>query len=126
MQTVLIVDDSPVVRKVARRILEGLNFRATEAGSGAEALTACALSMPDAMLVDAAMPEIDGYEFVRRVRKLPGGHDPHIVFCMTDNAVAQIARAAHAGANDFMLKPFDRSHLEVKFVGLPGGRASRV
>lgn len=120
MPNVLIVDDSPVVRKVARRILESMNFRATEAGNGAEALSACSLAMPDAMLVDAAMPEVDGYEFVRRVRKLPGGHTPRIVFCMTDNAVAQIARASHAGANDFMLKPFDRSHLEAKFADLAG------
>ena len=118
MPNVLIVDDSPVVRKVARRILEGLNFRATEASNGAEALTACSLSMPDAMLVDASMPEVDGYEFVRRVRKLPGGHDPRIVFCMTDNTIAQVARAAHAGANDFMLKPFDQDHLTAKFADL--------
>jgi two-component system, chemotaxis family, chemotaxis protein CheY len=120
MPNVLIVDDSPVVRKVARRILEGMNFRATEASNGAEALTACSLSMPDAMFVDACMPEIDGFEFVRRVRKLPGGHDPRIVFCMSDNNIAQIARAAHAGANEFMLKPFDRDGLAAKFADLFG------
>ena len=120
MKTCLVVDDSSVIRKVARRILEGLEFEISEAEDGEEALTACQKRLPDAVLLDWNMPKMDGYEFLRVLRRLPDGDRPKVVFCTTENDVAHIARALHAGANEYIMKPFDREIVEAKFqeVGL--------
>jgi two-component system chemotaxis response regulator CheY len=118
MIQVLVVDDSPVIRKIARRILEGMQLTTSEASDGREALAACSFRMPDAVFVDAAMPVLDGYEFVRKLRNMPGGDRPRVVFCSTEQDVALIARAMHAGADDFLVKPFDRSAVESKFANL--------
>ena len=118
MMEVLVVDDSPVVRKIARRILEGMRFTATEANDGHQALAACAFQMPDAIFVDANMPVLDGIEFVRELRRMSGGDRPKVVYCTSEHDVALIARALHAGADDYMMKPFDREHLQSKFMQL--------
>ena len=120
MKTCLVVDDSSVIRKVARRILEGLEFQILEAEDGEQALDACKRQLPEAILLDWNMPKMDGYEFLRMLRRLPGGDGPKVVFCTTENDVAHIARALHAGANEYIMKPFDREIVEAKFqeVGL--------
>ena len=114
MKHCLVVDDSAVIRKVARRILEGLSLRVTEAEDGKLALAACQAEMPDAVLLDWNMPVMDGYEFLRQLRRMPDGAKPKVVFCTTENDVAQIARAVHAGADEYVMKPFDRETLESK------------
>ena len=120
MKTCLIVDDSSVIRKVARRILEGLDFQITEAEDGEEAIGRCQRQLPDAVLLDWNMPKMDGYEFLRSLRKMPQVDRPKVVFCTTENDVAHIARARHAGANEYIMKPFDKEIVEAKFqeVGL--------
>ena len=120
MKHCLIVDDSAVIRKVARRILEGISFRVSEAEDGEQALAACRAAMPDAVLLDWNMPVMDGYDFLKALRRLPGGTDPKVVFCTTENDVAHIARAIHAGANEYIMKPFDKEIVTAKFqeVGL--------
>lgn len=120
MKTCLVVDDSSVIRKVARRILEGLDFEISEAEDGEKALEVCKRGLPDAVLLDGNMPVMDGYEFLRNLRRMPGGDRPTVVFCTTENDVAHIARALHAGANEYIMKPFDREIVTAKFqeVGL--------
>jgi two-component system, chemotaxis family, chemotaxis protein CheY len=120
MKTCLVVDDSSVIRKVARRILEGLEFEIAEAENGEEASETCRRQIPDGILLDWNMPKMDGYEFLRVLRRLPGGDKPKVVFCTTENDVAHIARALHAGANEYIMKPFDKDIVEAKFqeVGL--------
>jgi two-component system chemotaxis response regulator CheY len=120
MKTCLVVDDSSVIRKVARRILEGLDFEIAEAENGEEAIESCRKNLPDAILLDWNMPKMDGYDFLRALRRLPGGDRPKVVFCTTENDVAHIARALHAGANEYIMKPFDKDIVEAKFqeVGL--------
>jgi CheY-like chemotaxis protein len=71
MKTCLIVDDSSVIRKVARRILEGLEFQITEAEDGEGAIEACRGQLPDAILLDWNMPKMDGYEFLRSCAVCP-------------------------------------------------------
>lgn len=66
MKSCLVVDDSSVIRKVARRILEGMEFQITEAEDGEQALGACQLNLPDAILLDWNMPKMDGYESTLR------------------------------------------------------------
>ena len=120
MKTCLVVDDSGVVRKIARRILEEMHFEITEADDGEKALEVCKLAMPDAVLLDWNMPVMDGYEFLGHLRRLPGGDAPKVVFCTTENGVDHISRALHAGADEYIMKPFDREILAAKFheVGL--------
>jgi two-component system chemotaxis response regulator CheY len=120
MKTCLVVDDSSVIRKVARRILEGLSFEIIEAEDGQVAIDACERQLPDAVLLDWNMPRMDGYEFLRALRRMPGGDRPKVVFCTTENEVAKIARAIHAGADEYIMKPFDKEIVAAKFqeVGL--------
>jgi two-component system chemotaxis response regulator CheY len=118
MKRCLIVDDSSVIRKVARRILERLDYEIAEAEDGEQALQQCRGRMPDVVLLDGIMPRMDGYQFLRSLRRLPDGNRPKVVFCTTENDVAQIARALHFGADEHMMKPFDKDIMEAKFQQL--------
>ncbi|MGB3865898.1 MAG: response regulator [Xanthobacteraceae bacterium] len=120
MKTCLVVDDSSVIRKVARRILESLDFEIVEAEDGEKALAVCKRGLPDGILLDWNMPVMDGYEFLRNLRQMHRGDEPKVVFCTTENDVAHIARALHAGADEYIMKPFDKDIVTAKFheVGL--------
>jgi two-component system chemotaxis response regulator CheY len=120
MKSCLVVDDSRVVRKVARKILEELHFTCSEAEDGKQAMEACAREMPHAILLDWNMPVMTGIEFLRRLRKMSGGDAPKVVFCTTENDLAHIQEALSAGANEYIMKPFDSDIIQTKFaqVGL--------
>ena len=120
MKTCLVVDDSSVIRKVARRILEGLDFKIAEAEDGQQALEQCRSAMPDAVLLDWNMPVMDGYDFLKALRRLPGGEVPKVVFCTTENDMAHIRAALEAGADEYVMKPFDREtlHIKLQLVGV--------
>ncbi len=120
MKSCLVVDDSKVVRMVARKILEGLNFAIIEAEDGQQALEACQREMPDAVLLDWNMPVMSGLEFLVELRALPAVQQPIVVFCTTENDMAHIQQAIEAGANEYIMKPFDSDIIESKFsqVGL--------
>lgn len=118
MKHCLVVDNSRVIRKVACGILEQLHFVPEEAEDTQSALDACRTKMPDAILLD--VPKVAGIEFLRSLRREPNGGRPVVVLCTTENDVPRIAEAMNAGANDFVMKPFDRAILADKFaqVGL--------
>lgn len=120
MKTCLVVDDSRVIRKVARRILESLSFDCAEAADGAEALAYCRADMPDAVLLDRNMPVMNGIEFLRQLRREPNGASPVVVFCSAENDVGHITEALGAGADEYIMKPFDEMILRDKLeqVGL--------
>ena len=120
MKTCLVVDDSRVIRKVARRILEDLGFEIAEAADGMEALAWCRAAMPDAILLDWNMPVMGGLEFLRKLRAEPGGDAPVVIFCTVENDAAHIEEALEAGADEYIMKPFDGDIIESKFaeVGL--------
>jgi two-component system, chemotaxis family, chemotaxis protein CheY len=119
-RTCLVVDDSRVVRKVARRMLEGNGYHVVEAGDGEQALAAVRARMPDAVLLDWNMPVMNGLEFLQALRREFGPEKPPVVFCTTENDVSFIERAIDAGAQEFIMKPFDEEILMGKFsqVGL--------
>lgn len=108
MKNCLIVDDSRVTRKVARRILEELEFGVEEAEDGREGLEICRRKMPDAILLDCGLQGMTGVEFLRVLRREPSGHGPIVVFCTIENDISLITEAVTAGANEYLLKPFDR------------------
>jgi two-component system, chemotaxis family, chemotaxis protein CheY len=119
-RTCLVVDDSRVVRKVARRILEEHGFVVAEAADGAQALDACRRALPDSVLLDWNMPVMNGLEFLKALRAEFGPERPPVVFCTTENDVAHIAEALDSGAQEFIMKPFDADILVGKLgqVGL--------
>lgn len=115
MKSCLVVDDSKVVRMVARKILTDLDFEIVEAVDGKEALAKCGADMPDAVLLDWKMPIMNGIEFLREMRTLPGGKEPVVVFCTTEDDVSHLQEAITAGANETVMKPFDGNIIESKF-----------
>ncbi len=118
MKSCLVVDDSSVVRKVARKILEDMEYIVDEAEDGQEAYEKCRHEMPDAILLDWNMPIKSGLEFLKDLRGFVGGDKPKVVFCTTENDVGHIAMALKAGANEYIMKPFDREIIESKFERL--------
>ena len=120
MKTCLVVDDSRVVRKVARKILEELQFNCDEAEDGRQAMDRCSGQMPDAILLDWNMPVMNGIEFLRALRQMNGGTAPKVVMCTTESSVESIKEALGAGANEYIMKPFDSDIIQSKFslVGL--------
>ena len=114
MRTALVVDDSAVIRKVARRILETLDFAVRDAEDGEKALALCTEEMPSVILLDWNMPNMDGYAFLRHLRQSPDGDRPKVLFCTTENDVGAIARALRAGADEYIMKPFDREIMMAK------------
>jgi len=120
MKTCLVVDDSRVIRMVARKILEELEFSVCEAEDGQKAVDSCLESMPDAVLLDWNMPVMSGIDFLRALRKMDGGHSPIVIFCTTENDINHIREAISTGANEYIMKPFDSEIIQSKFsqVGL--------
>lgn len=120
MKQCLIVDDSSVIRKVAQRIMEEARFETTEAENGKEALEKCRENLPDVILLDWNMPVMDGLEFLTELRKDPCGEAPKVIFCTTENDMDHITQAISAGANEYIMKPFDKEIIFSKLqeVGL--------
>ena len=118
MKNCLVVDDSRVMRTVARRIFEELQFVIGEAEDGIGALRACREKMPDLVFLDWNMPSMAGLEFVKSLRGQTGGERPLILFATTENDAGEIAHAIAAGANDYIMKPFDRQALRAKLADL--------
>ena len=115
MKSCLLVDDSGVVRKVERRIMEGLQFKAFEAELGQDALNYCRQNgMPDAILVDCTLPDLSSTDLLSQMRALPGGDKPVIIYCASENDTKDITRAISSGAPDFILKPFNREELTAR------------
>ena len=119
-KTCLVVDDSRVVRTVARRILETQGFTVREAEDGQQALLSCREAMPDSVLLDWNMPVMNGLDFLKALRHEFGPGQPPVMFCTTENDISFIEQAIENGAQEFIMKPFDEEILLGKFsqVGL--------
>lgn len=115
MKTCLVVDDSKMIRRVAGRILKELEFKTDEAENGQEAMTQCRTQMPDAILLDWNMPVMDGLSFLKSLRAEPNGERPVVVFCTAERSVEKITEALDAGADEYVMKPFDSDIIESKF-----------
>jgi two-component system chemotaxis response regulator CheY len=112
----LIVDDSRVLRTVARRIFEEMNFDVAEAEDGMAALRACREKMPDLILFDGNLPGMKGVDFIKSARGQPGGDHPVILLVTTESDADEIAHVIHAGANEYLMKPFDRASVRAKLA----------
>lgn len=116
MKTCLVVDDSRVIRKVARRIIEDMGFEIAEAADGMEALAWCRAAMPDAILLDWNMPVMNGLDFLRQLRSEPDGKTPVVILCTVENDPVHILEALDAGADEYIMKPFDGEIIQSKFM----------
>ena len=97
-----------VIRKVAKRILGGPDMIVVEAGSGLEALEMCMADMPDIIVVDGALPDVAAVDLIRRVRAMESPIRPQILISLVELDIASIMRAKRAGAQGYLLKPFNR------------------
>jgi CheY-like chemotaxis protein len=120
-RTCLIVDDSRVIRKVAAKIATSLGYVPVEAQDGHEALARCKQSMPDLVLTDWNMPEMDGITFVEKLRAIPTPKEPVVVFCTSNGEAKDIHDGIAAGADDYIVKPFDEAALKAKLEKLGRG-----
>lgn len=120
MTSCLVVDDSQVVRSVARRILQDMDIVVSEAKDGQEALDRCHVDLPDVILLDWNMPVMNGLAFLKELRGQYGSSEPVVVFCTTENNLNHVKQALDAGANEYIMKPFDESIIRSKLeqVGL--------
>ncbi|MBN9542480.1 MAG: response regulator [Alphaproteobacteria bacterium] len=118
MRSCLVIDDSKVIRKFARSIVEELGFEVSEAADGKEALEICSKSIPDVILLDWNMPVMDGMEFLKGFKDKYAGVKTRVIFCTTENEVAKIKTAVTAGADEYIMKPFDAEIVKGKFVQL--------
>ena len=118
MKSCLIIDDSKVIRMVARKILEELRFQIDEAADGKVGVEACQRRMPDVVLLDWNMPVMNGIEFLRQLRGMEGGSEPVVIFCTTENDIDHIQEAISTGADEYIMKPFDSEILQSKFAQL--------
>ncbi len=114
MATCLIVDDSGVVRKLERRIMEGLGFTVSEAENGQVALDYCGTQKPDLILLDWHMPVMNGLEFLVALRAMPDGTGPKVLFCTTESEINHIMQAISSGADEYVMKPFDAEIIKGK------------
>lgn len=114
MKNCLVVDDSKVIRKVARHILESLNISVSEACDGRDALNQCQNASHDVVLLDWNMPVMSGIEFLQHLSSTKGAVRPKVIFCTTENGLGHIKAALDAGADEYVMKPFDRDTLESK------------
>jgi two-component system, chemotaxis family, chemotaxis protein CheY len=117
----LIVDDSRVIRKVSSKIAISLGYVPLEAENGEEALARCKQAMPDLVLTDWNMPEMDGIEFVAKLRAIPTPKEPVVVFCTSNGGAKDIHAGIAAGADDYIVKPFDEAALKAKLEKLGRG-----
>ena len=118
MRRCLIIDDSPLIRKVAHLVLEQMRFTVDEAESGVDALAACKKAMPDFILLDWHLPGMSAYEFLSQLKRIVSGSKPYVIYSTTENDPLDISKAVQAGCEDVMLKPFTRADLEAKLNGL--------
>ena len=114
----LIVDDSRVIRTVARRIMEALRYSVDEAEDGMGALRAVREKMPDLIFLDWNLPTMKGVDFVKSVRGQQDGGRPVILCATTENDTGEITAAVAAGANDYIMKPFDAAAVRAKLADI--------
>jgi two-component system chemotaxis response regulator CheY len=115
MKRCMFVDDSSVIRKVAKRILGGPDMVVIEAATGLDAVEMCAAEMPDVIVVDGALPDMQAVDVIRQVRAMESTIKPQILISLVEVDVASIMKAKRAGAQGYLLKPFNRPQLLERF-----------
>jgi two-component system chemotaxis response regulator CheY len=114
----LVIDDSDVVRKVARKILESKDHVVIDAVTGEQGLEHCRQNMPDIILLDWKLRSMTSAEFLLALRDVKGAEFPQILYSVTEADPKDLALAYRKGINDYILKPYDRDTLLPKIDAL--------
>lgn len=122
MKRCMFVDKSSVIRKVAKRILTSESMLVIEAAAGREAIDLCAAEMPDIIVFDVSMQDMQLPEFIGHIRALGSPVAPQIVALLVELDLGTIMRAKRAGAHGYLLKPFNRVQLLDRFRALQTSR----
>jgi two-component system chemotaxis response regulator CheY len=110
-RSALIVDDSRLIRAIVRRMLESLGFDVSEAASGREALLQCEAKSPALIVLDWWMEDMNGPEVAATIRARSGAPQPRILLCSTETRISEVRKAMRAGADSYLLKPFDKDKI---------------
>lgn len=115
----LIIDPSSMVRRVAARIIRELGLEALDAKTGQEALDLCADRMPEAIMIDWSLPDMQADQFLKELDGILARSNsarPTVIFCSGERKVSRIVDALKAGADEYIMKPFDSDIIRSKFV----------
>lgn len=113
MRRIVIVDESPVICKIAKKILSGFEFAVVETNSLAQARSFCEADLPDILVVDS---DLEGaLDLIADIRALEGGKDIRVVYSLVEADLKRMMAGRRSGASDFLLKPFDRAALSNVF-----------
>lgn len=115
MKHCMFVDGSSVIRKVAKRILSSSDMIVVDCSSGAEALEMCAADMPDIIVIDGTLPDMQAADLIRQIRGIITPVAPQMLISLVEVDIGAIMRAKRAGAQGYLLKPFNRSQLIERF-----------
>ena len=115
MKRCMFVDSSSVIRKVAKRILGSPSLVVIEAETATQALDMCEAEMPDVIVVDTTLPDMNAEDLIRRIRQMDAPVKPQIAISLIEVDIGAIMRAKRAGANGYILKPFNRPQLLDRF-----------
>jgi two-component system chemotaxis response regulator CheY len=110
-RTCLVVDDSATIRKVIAGLFREFGFEVAEAADGQRAVDHCRKTTPDLVMLDWNMPVMDGITCLRALRAAQLPTRPVVVMCTTENQMPKIQAALSAGADEYIMKPFDKDVL---------------
>ncbi|MDJ0612475.1 MAG: response regulator [Rhizobiaceae bacterium] len=116
MRIFMIVDDSPVIRRVGCRIISDLGFSVVEAGDGFEGLEKARREMPDVIMVDWDLVGMTGLEFIEDLNKIPASQHTKVLYCTSEIMIPEMTKAKRAGASGFLMKPFNREIVIHKLI----------
>jgi len=122
---VLIVDDDRHLQQMLRMCLEDAGYSVEQAVDGAQALEAIERDMPDVVLLDLAMPVLDGMSVLAELHPARGGHSPQVIVMTATGSVRAALQAVRLGAADFLEKPLDPKEIRQSLDSVLGGEPSR-
>ena len=112
---ILVADDDTIYRDLLERMLAQWNYEVITTCDGQEAMDVlCGSDPPRVIILDWMMPRVDGFEVCRRVRQLDGGAEFYIILLTGSRLKEEIIKVLVAGADDYLLKPFDPLDLKIR------------
>lgn len=117
---ILHIDDEPSIRFLIVDLLEHLGYSCVSTPSAKEGLQQARKQTPILVMIDAMMPEVDGYSTCRELRADPKFKDVPIIMLTALDRMDQVERAFSAGANDYLIKPLDMARLKAKLAKVLG------
>jgi len=103
----LVVEDVPMIRRIIEMMMGRFECEVSVASDGAMALSVCKVLVPDLILLDWAMPNMDGLTFVSELRRMQAGNKPKIVMCTVKSRSQHSSMAMAAGVDEYIEKPFN-------------------